>query len=62
VIRQLLSRIGFEVELYDPFFNNDSSALADKNDFIAGCEVLEHFHCPAEQFARLCALKTFTAK
>ncbi len=53
VIQYLLDRKGFSVELYDPFFNTDRSVLADHYDFIACCEVIEHFHRPAGEFARL---------
>lgn len=56
VIQYLLSRRGFEVELYDPFFKKNASVLRDKYDFIVCCEVIEHFHRPAEEFARLFAL------
>lgn len=53
VIQYLLNRKGFSVELFDPFFNNDPSVLTEKYDFIACCEVIEHFHNPAKEFALL---------
>jgi SAM-dependent methyltransferase len=53
VIQHLLNQKGFSVNLNDPFFKNDLAALTEKYDFIACCEVIEHFYQPAKEFARL---------
>ncbi|MFO7637982.1 MAG: methyltransferase domain-containing protein [bacterium] len=48
----LLARAGHSVRLYDPFFRPDPAPLADSYDFITCTETAEHFHRPAEEFAR----------
>ena len=52
----MLQEAGHQVTLYDPFFHPNPQALTDGYDFITCSEVVEHFHHPAEQFARLDAL------
>jgi len=52
----MLEACGHSVALYDPFFRDDRSALERTYDFIACSEAAEHFHRPAEEFARLDAL------
>ncbi len=52
----LLKEKGFKIELYDPFYWNDRSALDKKYDFIICCEVIEHFHAPAKEFKLLRSL------
>lgn len=56
VLAQMLTEAGHTLRLYDPFFHGDLSALDETYDFITCSEVVEHFHRPAEQFARLDAL------
>ncbi|HET8807258.1 MAG TPA: class I SAM-dependent methyltransferase [Methylophaga sp.] len=56
VISHQLAQQGYKVILYDPFFHNNINALNDIYDFIISCEVIEHFHHPALEFARLRAL------
>lgn len=56
VITKLLRDRGFQVDMYDPFFFNDTRKLERTYDFIACCEVMEHFHDPAREFARLKSL------
>ncbi|MFA6601203.1 MAG: class I SAM-dependent methyltransferase, partial [Candidatus Omnitrophota bacterium] len=56
VITKLLRNEGYSLELYDPFFWNDPGKLDAKYDFITCCEVIEHFHFPAEEFRRLQSL------
>lgn len=53
VISVVLEEAGFDITQYDPFFSNEPSALQRKYDYIACCEVVEHFHDPATEFARL---------
>jgi ADP-ribose pyrophosphatase YjhB (NUDIX family)/transcription elongation factor Elf1 len=52
VISALLLNKDYEMNLYDPFFWNDRSTLANLYNFIISCEVVEHFHSPAEEFNR----------
>lgn len=50
---KLLRDAGHTVGLYDPFFHPEMAALQQKYDFITCSEVVEHFHHPQEEFARL---------
>ena len=52
----LLRAAGHAVSVYDPFFAPDADALGRRYDFITCTEVVEHFHAPATEFARLDAL------
>lgn len=52
----MLQEAGHEVALYDPFFHRDPAVLDTQYDFIACAEVIEHFHRPSEEFARLDAM------
>ena len=53
VISTVLHEHGYRIAQYDPFFYSDTQPLTDTYDYIVCCEVIEHFHCPAEEFARL---------
>ncbi len=53
VVTKLLSDEGYRLELYDPIFHNHPHLLKQSYDFIVSCEVVEHFHQPAGEFARL---------
>ena len=52
VLAQMLCEAGYGVSLYDPFFFPDQALLARCYDFITCTETIEHFHRPAEEFAR----------
>lgn len=52
----MLSEAGFDITLYDPFYAPNPSALERDYDFIFCCEVAEHFHFPAGEFARVDSL------
>jgi hypothetical protein len=52
----MLREAGHDVALYDPLFHPDSDALAGKYDFITCSEVIEHFHRPYREFAKLDAM------
>ncbi len=49
----MLREAGHAVALYDPLFFNAPEVLSGSYDFITCTEVAEHFHRPAEEFARL---------
>jgi SAM-dependent methyltransferase len=49
----MLTEAGHHMRLYDPMFTPDESALQRTYDFITCTEVIEHFHYPAAEFARL---------
>jgi len=55
-LSELIGRQGFECSNYDPMFYNDKKLLQKKYDFITCCEVVEHFHDPANEFKRLRSL------
>ncbi|MFN4170691.1 MAG: class I SAM-dependent methyltransferase, partial [Pseudorhodobacter sp.] len=50
----MLREAGHDVALYDPFFAPDPAPLSGNYDFVTCTEVAEHFHHPAQEFARLC--------
>lgn len=50
VISKLLKDKGYNIKIYDPFFANYPDLLEDKYDYIACCEVMEHFHNPRAEF------------
>ncbi len=62
VIAKLLQGRGYDVSLYDPFFHNHPELLEKKYDFIACCEVMEHFHDPYKEFSLLRKLLNRSAK
>lgn len=53
VISKILQDNDFQIKLYDPFFHNYPDLLQDKYDYIAACEVIEHFHNPKKEFKLL---------
>lgn len=52
----ILGEAGHPTAIYDPFFAPDESVLRENYDFITCTEVIEHFHRPGCEFARLAAL------
>lgn len=56
VISKLLRDQNYNVATYDPFFDNNVSALKKCYDFIVCCEVIEHFHNPLKEFKLLKSL------
>jgi SAM-dependent methyltransferase len=56
VISKILKNKGYKVETYDPFFHDQPDLLTKKYDFIAACEVIEHFRDPAREFQLLRSL------
>ena len=56
VISKVLKDRNFNIKEYDPFFHNYPQLLENKYDYIACCEVIEHFHDPYKEFALLKSL------
>ncbi|PKM77402.1 MAG: methyltransferase [Firmicutes bacterium HGW-Firmicutes-15] len=56
VITKLLQDAGYNIDLYDPFFWNRPEVLRLKYDYIACCEVIEHFNDPLKDFLLLQSL------
>jgi hypothetical protein len=50
VISKILKDNAFSIEQYDPFFHNHPHLLDKKYNYIACCEVIEHFHDPKKEF------------
>ncbi|WP_442845454.1 class I SAM-dependent methyltransferase [Leeuwenhoekiella sp. H156] len=53
VLTNLLKNRGFVVTAYDLFFSKNPDALQQSYDYVLCCEVIEHFHKPAESFREL---------
>lgn len=53
VISKILHDNNYKIKLYDPFFFNKAELLNDQYDYIACCEVIEHFHEPYNGFELL---------
>jgi len=53
VISKVLTDIHFKIAPYDPYFHNNPSLLKSTYDYIACCEVVEHFYHPKKEFTLL---------
>jgi len=53
VITKMLNDRGYNLNVYDPFFDNHPEVLRQKYDYIVSCEVIEHFHHPYQEFRDL---------
>ncbi len=53
VITKMLQDAGYNVLQYDPYFANHPENLDKTYDYIAACEVVEHFYDPQKEFQRL---------
>ncbi len=56
VISKLLQDAGYIIHQYDPFFYPYPENLKTSYDYIACCEVIEHFHQPKKEFELLKSL------
>lgn len=53
VISKMLQESGYRVLKYDPYFARHPENLERRYDFIAACEVVEHFYEPRKEFRKL---------
>ena len=53
VISKVLDDNNYSIVQYDPLFHNHPELLNDTYDYIACCEVIEHFYNPREEFSLL---------
>lgn len=53
VLSKMLQKTSYQIKQYDPFFHNYPELLNEKYDYIASCEVIEHFHHPYKEFELL---------
>lgn len=56
VLSKILESKGYSVFQYDTFYSKEEKNLELEYDFIICCEVIEHFHKPAEEFKVLKSL------
>ena len=52
-VSKVLTDNGYNIVQYDPFFDNHPELLEQQYDYIASCEVVEHFHHPGKEFELL---------
>ena len=55
-VSKVLGDNKYQIKQYDPFFANDPSLLDATYDYIACCEVIEHFYNPVKEFNLLKSL------
>ncbi len=55
-IIKILEENDYKIAKYDIFFYDDKKALEQKYDYIACCEVIEHFYNPKKEFKLLKSL------
>jgi Methyltransferase domain len=53
VITKVLRDHNYQIAMYDPFYHNHREVLDRKYDYIACCEVMEHFYYPDKEFLLL---------
>lgn len=53
VITHVLSKKGYHIRLFDPFFYPDYTYLQDSFDYVFACEVFEHFKHPEDEIRQL---------
>ncbi|WP_298312189.1 class I SAM-dependent methyltransferase [uncultured Aquimarina sp.] len=56
VITTMLRHQGYAISTYDPFFDPNSRVLQSTYNYIACCEVMEHFYHPNKEFKLLHSL------
>ncbi|MFD2561569.1 class I SAM-dependent methyltransferase [Aquimarina rubra] len=56
VITDMLRNLEYQIQTYDPFFDPDSKVLQTSYNYIACCEVMEHFYDPSKEFELLYSL------
>jgi len=56
VITKVLNESGYKVYQYDPYFANYPQHLEKSFDYIAACEVVEHFYNPGKEFRKLSSI------
>lgn len=53
VISKILQDQEYDIQQYDPYFYPNQDLLKNRYDYIACCEVIEHFYHPDLEFKRL---------
>ncbi|MFC3120884.1 methyltransferase domain-containing protein [Agaribacter flavus] len=53
-----MKRLGYPMDIYDPYYFSDSACLANEYDFVTCTEVVEHFASPKLGFEQIFSLLT----
>lgn len=56
VVSVVLAEHGYTVDRYDPFFADNPQVFERLYDYVACCEVIEHFFNPGCEFSRLASM------
>ncbi len=62
IITKVMQEKSYKISSYDPYFHPCEELLKKKYDYIASCEVIEHFYHPAKEFTLLKSLLKRNAK
>ena len=62
IISSVVQKSGYDIAQYDPFFHKHLELLERKYDYVACCEVIEHFYSPKKEFQLLKELLKPNAK
>ncbi len=62
IITKVMQEKDYNISAYDPYFHPDEKLLDKKYNYIASCEVIEHFYHPAKEFKLLQSLLKKEAK
>lgn len=62
IISKVVQDSGYAIKQYDPFFHNFPELLQTQYDYVACCEVVEHFYHPHKEFGLLKSLLDEGAK
>jgi len=62
IITKVMQEKGYSISAYDPYFHPNRELLKKRYDYIASCEVIEHFYHPAKEFALLKSMLKEDAK
>ncbi|WP_434638103.1 class I SAM-dependent methyltransferase [Sulfurimonas sp. NW7] len=62
IITKVMQEKGYDISPYDPYFHPNKALLENKYDYIASCEVIEHFYRPAKEFTLLKSMLKEKAK
>ncbi|MCC5919167.1 MAG: class I SAM-dependent methyltransferase [Cyclobacteriaceae bacterium] len=56
VISSILKNEGYDIKLYDPFYQDDKSIFKKKYDYVFSCEAFEHFNQPKAEIEKILPL------
>jgi len=62
IITKVMQEKGYDISPYDPYFHPNKELLKKRYDYIASCEVIEHFYHPAKEFRLLKSMLKKDAK